>query len=100
MRLANFDFPDDESLNEIVCKRKVENTWLAQHNPLSKNLKQDNKRCEASMGNNTYLKICIDCSHTLIKPGKPVSLHILKTEYFIKVFIKPDRGQLKHVGLP
>lgn len=47
MRLANFDFPDDESLNEIVCKRKVENTWLALYNPLSKNFKHDNKKCQS-----------------------------------------------------
>ena len=38
MRLANFDFPDDESLNEIVCKRKLENTWLAQYKPFVKDL--------------------------------------------------------------
>ena len=38
MRLANFDFPDDESLNEIVCKRKVENTRLAQYKPFVKEL--------------------------------------------------------------
>ena len=39
MRLANFDFPDDESLNEIVCKRKLENAiWLAQHKPFVKEL--------------------------------------------------------------
>ena len=38
MRLANFDFPDDESLNEIVCKRKLENTWLAQHKHFVKEL--------------------------------------------------------------
>ena len=40
MRLANFDFPDDESLNDIaiVCKRKLENTWLAQHKHFVKEL--------------------------------------------------------------
>lgn len=63
MRLANFDFPDDESLNEIVCKRKVENTWLALYNPLSKNFKHDNKKCQFI---DKYNYICIDCSYTLI----------------------------------